>query len=214
MKSRKITLEPVILKVENQELGNEMYEYKLTEIDFITFGVPPDLEFLKEVEDTLAAFPISRRVGNHEEHYIAAYRLLFGYKFVWSLKANGHIRQFFQCGGMQSGLREVFNTQKGVYSSSHKLCILAVKILQEYSIYQQHWDAVRRHIKTQRQLLNSKYKFYTTEVEKRDGYFCRSCKTFEDLQLDHIKPVSRGGITELANVQFLCGDCNRAKSNH
>lgn len=114
---------------------------------------------------------------------------------------------------MRSGLREALELQKEIYSSPHKLCITAQKILKEYAAYEQHWNASRKHIKKQKQLLKSKYEFHSSEIEKRDGKFCRNCNKFEKLEIDHLRPVSLGGITELVNLQFLCKSCNTAKSN-
>lgn len=58
---KKITLNPVIPKVRNSLPQNEMYKYSFTEIDFVTFGTPPDLELLKEIEGNLVAFPIENK---------------------------------------------------------------------------------------------------------------------------------------------------------
>ena len=38
-------------------------------------------------------------------------------------------------------------------------------------------------------------------------------KTFEEADADHITPWSQGGKTELSNLQMLCRDCNRRKSD-
>src|SRR5271167_4996631 len=46
----------------------------------------------------------------------------------------------------------------------------------------------------------------------RDGGRCRRCRRSIKLEMDHIVPVSKGGKTEEANLQTLCGRCNRAKS--
>lgn len=49
-------------------------------------------------------------------------------------------------------------------------------------------------------------------VSARDGGVCRQCGSTEKLQFDHIIPVSRGGANTVANIQLLCGVCNRAKA--
>jgi HNH endonuclease len=49
------------------------------------------------------------------------------------------------------------------------------------------------------------------QVFERDGYRCRQCDGWEDLEADHVVPWSRGGKHELGNLQTLCGRCNRAK---
>lgn len=48
-------------------------------------------------------------------------------------------------------------------------------------------------------------------VWERDGGRCVECGTDFDLQYDHVIPVSLGGATTSANLQLLCGPCNRLK---
>lgn len=45
----------------------------------------------------------------------------------------------------------------------------------------------------------------------KSGGRCVACNTTEDLQVDHIMPVSRGGTNDIANLQMLCRDCNASK---
>lgn len=53
------------------------------------------------------------------------------------------------------------------------------------------------------------------DVLKRDGFQCRACgakpESGAHLHIDHVRPVSRGGRTELANLQALCSLCNLGK---
>ena len=48
-------------------------------------------------------------------------------------------------------------------------------------------------------------------VWKRDGGTCQSCGATEDLQFDHIIPVSLGGANSLDNLQVMCTRCNLQK---
>jgi 5-methylcytosine-specific restriction endonuclease McrA len=50
-------------------------------------------------------------------------------------------------------------------------------------------------------------------VFERDGGRCVECGSNFDLQYDHILPVARGGATTVQNLQLLCADCNRRKSD-
>lgn len=48
-------------------------------------------------------------------------------------------------------------------------------------------------------------------VSARDGGRCRQCESTQQLHFDHVIPISRGGANTVANIQLLCGACNRAK---
>ncbi len=46
---------------------------------------------------------------------------------------------------------------------------------------------------------------------ERDGYCCQECGKSEDLTIDHIVPLSKGGIDDLDNLRWLCRKCNSRK---
>lgn len=48
-------------------------------------------------------------------------------------------------------------------------------------------------------------------VWERDGGRCVECGTDFDLQYDHVIPIALGGASTAANLQLLCGPCNRTK---
>jgi HNH endonuclease len=48
-------------------------------------------------------------------------------------------------------------------------------------------------------------------VAVRDGGRCRQCGSTADLHYDHVIPWSKGGANTVANIQLLCGPCNRRK---
>lgn len=54
------------------------------------------------------------------------------------------------------------------------------------------------------------------EVFKRDKFTCQYCGASAPeviLEVDHIKPVSKGGRNDIQNLVTACRDCNRGKTN-
>ncbi|HFI0682479.1 TPA: HNH endonuclease [Streptococcus suis] len=74
----------------------------------------------------------------------------------------------------------------------------------------------KKSAKAQRALMTQKFRKY---IKERDHYTCQICgaSTKEQdlllLEVDHIIPVSKGGLSIEENLQTLCWKCNRTKSN-
>lgn len=51
-------------------------------------------------------------------------------------------------------------------------------------------------------------------VWNRDGGKCCMCGSKENLEFDHIIPISKGGATTFRNLQILCKNCNIKKSDN
>jgi hypothetical protein len=74
----------------------------------------------------------------------------------------------------------------------------------------------RRSAAGQRALMTSKLRNF---IKTRDNHTCRYCSVSLAaephllLEVDHIVPVSRGGLSTLDNLQTPCWRCNRTKSN-
>lgn len=70
------------------------------------------------------------------------------------------------------------------------------------------WNAIK-HV--ERAKVSNRLRFM---VYERDGYRCKKCgRKTNDLEIDHIIPISKGGKTTLDNLQTLCRSCNVEKSD-
>ena len=69
------------------------------------------------------------------------------------------------------------------------------------------------HFKTEARPANRTYiPAYTRKlVFICDKYRCVKCGSRENLEIDHMVPLARGGSSRLENLQLLCQDCNRRK---
>lgn len=50
-------------------------------------------------------------------------------------------------------------------------------------------------------------------VLRKYGFKCAQCPSEDDLHIDHINPVSRGGKDDEDNLQVLCRTCNLRKGD-
>ena len=71
------------------------------------------------------------------------------------------------------------------------------------------WDAICR---VERAKVSNKMRF---SIYERDGYRCCKChKKTNDLEIDHIIPIAKGGKTTYNNLQTLCHRCNVKKGSN
>lgn len=74
----------------------------------------------------------------------------------------------------------------------------------------------RKSAAGQRALMTARLR---THIKSRDNYTCQQCSiSVHDephllLEVDHIIPISKGGLSTEENLQTLCWRCNRTKSN-
>ena len=72
------------------------------------------------------------------------------------------------------------------------------------------WDAICR---VERGRVSNKMRF---AIYERDGYRCRMCGRGErevNLEIDHIKPIAKGGKSTYDNLKTLCTECNKRKGS-
>lgn len=68
--------------------------------------------------------------------------------------------------------------------------------------------------KEQRAMMTAKLRMY---IKKRDNFTCCQCGNSANaepnllLEVDHIIPIAKGGLTQEDNLQTLCWKCNRSK---
>jgi len=88
------------------------------------------------------------------------------------------------------------------------LCYECLEKLYKYNHFITEEDEKEIGIKIIRKSISEELR---NKILKRDRYECRICGNKEDLVLDHITPFSKGGVTEINNLQTLCKKCNRKK---
>ena len=102
----------------------------------------------------------------------------------------------------------------GGNSSMYTEITLDIENLNKFIIYLSEIIKFKKSIIGQRTLMTSKLR---EKIKKRDNYTCQICgnSIFKEknllLEIDHIKPLSKGGITSEENLQTLCWKCNRTK---
>lgn len=71
--------------------------------------------------------------------------------------------------------------------------------------FPEHWHTLREAV-------------FSNSKRSTDDYACNVCgfaSPYRGLfQIDHIHPMSKGGLTEIDNLQLLCTRCNRIKGDH
>lgn len=85
-----------------------------------------------------------------------------------------------------------------------------LKILNEYCV-----EYKQPEPKTEQEKTRDKFKKNKTNLLKKllktNNYCCAKCESKENICIDHIKPIAKGGGNQIENLQFLCRTCNSKK---
>ena len=94
--------------------------------------------------------------------------------------------------------------------------IMDIDNLNRFILFLSEKIKFNKSIAGQRALMTSKLR---QRIKERDGFTCKQCGASVQkepnllLEIDHIIPVSKGGLTTEDNLQTLCWRCNRKKGN-
>jgi len=103
--------------------------------------------------------------------------------------------------------------EKSEYFESNEILSLIKRLEDKSGAYyrdREIWDAICR---VERGRVSNKMRF---SIYQRDGYRCCNCGRsgrFYDLEIDHIKPIAKGGKSTYDNLQTLCRRCNKEKGD-
>jgi HNH endonuclease len=94
--------------------------------------------------------------------------------------------------------------------------VFNISTLNAFVLHLNNLVKYKKSIAGQRALMTTDLR---NSIKQRDNYTCKICNlSIRDepnllLEIDHIMPLSKGGITTLTNLQTLCWRCNRSKGN-
>lgn len=94
--------------------------------------------------------------------------------------------------------------------------IMDIDNLNRFILFLSEKIKFNKSVAGQRALMTSKLR---QRIKERDGFICKQCGASVQkepnllLEIDHIIPISKGGLTTEDNLQTLCWRCNRKKGN-
>ena len=92
----------------------------------------------------------------------------------------------------------------------------ALHYIEEHEKYEEELiikEQKKESIKNRRKQFDSLRDMLKLTLIERDEYRCANCSAVEDLTVDHIYPLSKGGSDDMDNLQLLCRRCNSLKND-
>lgn len=87
----------------------------------------------------------------------------------------------------------------------------AVSVMRQTMKYWDELAVARQTSKYKRAEIDRQRKKIFATLSNRYGHLCAQCGSTFELQIDHIRPIARGGSNDLNNLQLLCRSCNSRK---
>lgn len=200
----------------------------VTEIDFITFGVKPRGEiFLRASQILLDSVKLKAKLYQKENLLLEiTFSLVKSYVELQEIRFNPNENnqddwltnkqvEFFMNGLYQIALQKTVKFRDKIEDAANdsELYAVALGIIHEYESFYLHKVKIAKYVKSQRKKIESTREMLLYCLEKLYGLICKGCGSVENLQIDHIKPLSLGGSSTLDNLQLLCSFCNKSKGN-
>jgi len=140
-------------------------------------------------------------------------KVSFRYKNKQEYFFTGEIKEFFIWKQEDGDGRKAFDDFGGDFTMkmlSGDLCVFNISDIDILSIHPASYNPIRYF---ERKNISEELR---EEVFKRDNHKCQlrldGCTKLAE-EIDHIIPVSKGGLNNIENLQSSCMNCNRKKSN-
>jgi hypothetical protein len=76
--------------------------------------------------------------------------------------------------------------------------------------YFKYSNCLSHSAKLTRQMFANKRNYAWKKLAEK-GVYCAKCGSTENIEIDHIIPIMKGGDNDITNLQFLCRSCNSKK---
>jgi 5-methylcytosine-specific restriction endonuclease McrA len=93
------------------------------------------------------------------------------------------------------------------------ICFVALTMTKESFYDLGDHDAVQRHIKIERDKAKilRKSSWWKTQIQKGLCHFCQQSVGADNITMDHLVPLARGGKSTRGNIVPACQACNKKK---
>lgn len=200
------------MSINTKKISNQYYQEENAKVMYVYAGYP----YVKIYSEKYASqWPNS--VNNHilkiQNHEIVANQIAFFNKIPFHRNSARIYYVLFN-----ENLYEVsLSSSESEYSIEELSFLIKEKIYKENKKFEQIKKQVELYEKFEtkqkperREPIPEDVKF---EVWRRDGGKCVICGSQNNLEFDHIIPFSKGGSSTARNLQLLCQNCNRHKSD-
>lgn len=182
----------VLRDINNIQLNNLAYDLYSKEVDLI---------------NSFGEFKIS--IGKLSVKKLLSYENKLFNKNILNPELEFYITINLYCSKING---EIYRSKKSIFNSEQILQLINKLNNKNGNFYNDRsvWDAICR---VERGKVSNKMRF---SIYERDGYRCQICgrsSRFTDLEIDHIKPIAKGGKTTYDNLQTLCKRCNQEKGD-
>lgn len=172
-------------------------------------------EYLEKAIEWISNDSINDYMANNQHNESAVVLWDYFHKVIsWVEILFPHYRSLMK--GIEWG--KLYNTYRdnntfvsNILENKVKELIIDDEVQNNKGIYYYIFDGKEKHLNIRTFSIAQKSAKY--EIQNGICSICNNQYGIDEMEGDHIKPWSEGGTTKTENLQMLCKDCNRTKSN-